>query len=274
MSGDFPKLTFTLRHDGPVPLGDFTDALTRMQGRYGRYIRQQSEVKQRGEEPPARLLIAEIRQGSIVIDLVAAGAAAQVAMDGVGGINNLVEFGKNLAGLLKGFRTGEVSRTEVSIADCDDARAIIRPVLHSDNGGLTLAVNGDNNVVQPILIRVDQPDAQIIDNRAAILRDALAAPQEERAVRVLFVWKRIEDAPGVESGKRSPDKGIIQSLSPIARQVTFADSAVKEAMYRGDQNPFEVGFVVDVKVLLGPAGPAAYMIEALHDTIDLENHDS
>lgn len=263
--GEFtPSLTLTLDHDGPMPLGAFTDALARLSGRYGRYSRSH------GEADAAKLYIAEIRQGSIVIDLVATSLAAQAVIEGAGGLNNLIEFGKNVATLLGKFKSGEVDPAEVNITDCDDARAIIKPVLNSEGGGLTLAVNGDNNIVQPILLNVTQHEAQVIDNRAALLRNTLSTDTEQSVSSALFVWKQIQDGPGVEVGKRSPDRGIIASVDKTARPVVFADAAVKEDMYRGDRNPFEVGFVVDARILLGPNGPAGYRITALHDTIPLD----
>lgn len=264
MGEDVPKLTLTLDHDGPMPLGSFTEALSRLSGRYGRYSRTH------GEADAAKLYIAEIRQGSIVIDLVSAAVAAQAVIEGAGGVNNLFEFGKNVASLLGKFRSGDTNPAEVSISDCDDARAIIKPVLNSDGGGLTLAVNGDYNIIQPILIHLNQHEAQVIDNRAALLRNALGTQIEQSVSSALFVWKQIQDGPGVEVGKRSPDRGIIASVDRTARPVVFADANVKDDMYRGDQNPFEVGFVVDALILLGPNGPAGYRITALHDVIPLD----
>jgi len=264
MGDGFPKLTVTLDHDGPMPLTAFTDALTRLSGRYGRYSRAH------GDDDGARLYISEIRHGSIIIDLVPAAVAAQVVIDGAGGINSLVEFGKNIASLLNRFRSGEVETSEVSITDCDDVRAVIKPVIQTEGGGLTIAVNGDANIIQPILLQIDQHEAKVIDNRAALLRSSLNTEAEQTLNATLFVWKQIQDAPGIESGKRSPDRGIIASVDKVARPVTFADGNVKEGMYRGDANPFEVGFVVDARVLLGPNGPAGYRITALHDVIPLD----
>lgn len=60
----------------------------------------------------------------------------------------------------------------------------------------------------------------VIDNRAALIRNALASPDEETRREVLFVWKQIQDAPGKEVGQRSPDRGIIQSIDGVARAVT------------------------------------------------------
>jgi hypothetical protein len=82
MGEDVPKLTLTLDHDGPMPLGSFTEALSRLSGRYGRYSRTH------GEADAAKLYIAEIRQGSIVIDLVSAAVAAQAVIEGAGGVNS------------------------------------------------------------------------------------------------------------------------------------------------------------------------------------------
>lgn len=265
MLEDAGSLKLTLDHEGPIPLADFTDALHRFDARYARFARSRKSPSE-----DQHLSISRITEGSVVIDLVVAAAAAQSVIAGAGGLNTLVDFGKNVAALLTAFRSSETGDAGVSIADCDDARAMVKPVLNTQGGGITLAVNGDNNVIQPVLIQIDQDEARIIDNRAALIRNALASPDEETRREVLFVWKQIQDAPGKEVGQRSPDRGIIQSIDGVARAVTFADKAIKEEMYRGDINPFEVGYIVDVKVLISPNGIAGYRILAVHDTIPLD----
>jgi hypothetical protein len=260
----FPKLTFTLEHTGPIPLGDFTASLSRVASRYGRFARA------RGAEEDARLYIAEVRQGSIEIDLVSVGAAANAVIEGVGGLNHVIEFGKDIAALLMAFRTGKASPADVSISDCEDARAMIRPALTAEGGGLAIAVNGDNNIVQPILLQIGRSDAQIIDNRAAAIREALAAPEEHLLKEVFFVWDQIRDAPAVEEGHKSPDRGVIAAMDKRPRQVTFAGAEAKEAMYHDDLNPFEVGFIVDAKVMIGPTGPVGYRILKVHEVVEKE----
>nr|WP_313635252.1 hypothetical protein [Brevundimonas diminuta] len=265
MSAEAESLQITLEHEGPIPLADFTDALHRFDARYARFARARKSPTE-----DQHLSITRISEGSVVIDLVVATAVAQSVIAGAGSLNTLVDFGKNIATLLTAFRSPATSSSDVSIADCDDARAIVKPVLNSEGGGITLAVNGDHNIVQPVLIQIDQAEARVIDNRAALIRNALASPDEETRREVLFVWKQIQDAPGKEVGQRSPDRGIIQSIDGVARAVTFADKAIKEEMYRGDINPFEMGYIVDVKVLISPAGIAGYRILAVHDTIPLD----
>ena len=258
-----PVLTFTMEHEGPVPLADFGDALARVAARYGRFSRAV------GGSDEARLYIAHVREGSIELDLVGAASAAQVVIEGAGGLNNLIELGKNVAGLLQSFRTGQATSAEVSLADCDDVRAIVKPVINTEGGGLSIVVNGDNNVVQPLLI-LDQQGAREINNRAALLRSSLSTPTLDTVERVLFVWDQIRDAPAVDIGKRSPDRGIIAAVHNKPHPVTFADPAVKDAMYRMDENPFERGFIVDGKIMLGPNGPAGYLITKVHDVIPLD----
>lgn len=263
MAEPVSPLIITLEHDGPMPLDEFSGALDRLASRYGRYSRQH------GDPDDARLYISRIREGSIEVALVNIAVAAQPLIHAAGSLNTLIGYGKNVAGLLQRFKSGSVSKAEISLADCDDARAMVKPVLHTEGGGLIIAINGDGNTVQPLII-IDAQGAREIDNRAAMLRAELALPQEDRAEQVLFVWDQIRDAPAVEDGKRSPDRGVIAALDAKAHPVTFADPAAKEAMYRTDENPFELGFIVDAKVLLGPRGPAGFRITKLHDTIPLD----
>ena len=114
---------------------------------------------------------------------------------------------------------------------------------------------------------MDEGEARAADNRAALERKDLEQRDENALSATLFVWDQVRNAPGIEEG-RSPDRGIIQEIDGRARQVTFAADDIKQAMTRQDFNPFEKAFVVDAKVLIGPNGPAAYRITALHDVLE------
>jgi hypothetical protein len=258
----FSSLTLKIEHDGPIPLRDFSEALDRFAVRFGRFSRNQGL-----EGAEARLAIASVSSGSAIIELVATGAAAHSVMEAVGGVNNLVEFGRNVATLLNGFRSDQKPADGLTATDCDDVRAIVKPVITTEGGGLSITVNGSHNDIR--VVQIGQDEARQIDNRAAMAKEALADKAERLLEQTLFVWKRIEDTPGVEPGKRSPDKGIISAFDSKARQVSFDDPAVKAEMYGHGLDPFGVGFVVDAKVLVGPNGPQAYLITRLHDTLTL-----
>lgn len=248
-----PSLTFELKHDGPVPLGDFTSALQRIAARYARESRDTDEPQ---------LFIQEVRKGSFIVVLISGltiGAAA------LGGINQLFKFFENMKGMVNHFTTETEPLEEVTKADCDDMRAIASPVIHTLNGNLTIFYNEPG--VPPILL--DQPLALIADNRAAMERRALGDKEEGTEREVLLVWDQVRDAPGVDKG-RSPDRGIVASIDSRPRQVLFASEELKEQMGRHGLHPFEKAFVVDVRVIAGATGPAAYRVIALHDVIDRE----
>lgn len=257
-------MTFVLRHEGPIPLAEFTLALQRLASRYTR------ETKASGTDEEPRLYIAEIRKGSVIVDFVTAHPyALPVAVAGgavafATGYNALHDFAKNL-GELVGHFTGKATKGSVSKADCDDMRALAAPVLHTLNAEIIVTINGTPDPV----FALDEGSARAADNRAATERLELEQRDENTLSGTLFVWDQVKNAPGVEDG-RSPDRGIIQEIDGRARQVTFAGTDIKEAMTRQDFNPFEKSFVVDAKVLISPNGPSAYRITALHDVLDRE----
>lgn len=261
-TADPPKLTFVLEHEGPIPLAEFTLALQRLAMRYSREVRASSP----DDEP--RLYIAEVRKGSVVVDFVARVTdatmwpiAAHVVAEG----NALFTFGKNLKGVIDHF-AGRKTLPLVTKADCDDARAIAGPVIHTLNAQVVMFFAGSEPVP---LIEMDGPTARIVDNRAALERLALTEREANIHTNVLLVWDQVRDAPGVEAG-RSPDRAIIQEIDPRPRQITFASDDIKDQMGRRDFNPFEKAFVVDAKVLVGPGGPVGYTILALHSVLDRE----
>ena len=260
---DWPKMTFVLEHEGPIPLAEFTLALQRLASRYAR------ETKAHGHDEEERLYIAEIRKGSVVVDFVTAHpyaipiAIVTGAVAVATGYNALHDFAKNL-GILVGHFTGKRPATDISKADCDDMRALAAPVIQTLNAQISVTIN--NGILEPIFT-LDEGEARAADNRAALERKDLEQRDENALSATLFVWDQVRNAPGIEEG-RSPDRGIIQEIDGRARQVTFAADDIKQAMTRQDFNPFEKAFVVDAKVLIGPNGPAAYRITALHDVLE------
>jgi hypothetical protein len=264
---DWPKLTFVLEHEGPIPLAEFTIALQRLAQRYAREAR----IAAPQEEP--KLYIAEIRKGSVVVDFVtqhayAIGGGAALALAGAYGVaekaNTLIAFGKSLKKLVDHF-TGKKSAEEITKTDCDDMRALAAPVMHTQNAQIIINYNGGTQE----LVRLDEATAREADNRAAIQRLRLTAQEENVKLGVLMVWDQVRDAPAVEAG-RSPDRGIISEIDPRPRQITFVSEDLKEQMGRRLVHPFEKAFVVDVKVLESPNGILGYRVLKLHDTLDRE----
>lgn len=251
---DADKLVFVLEHEGPIPLAEFTSALQRLAMRYTR------EVKASEPDQEPRLYISEITKGSVVIAFVAAGAI----MTGLGGANTLFTFAQNLKKMVGHF-TGKGDKITVTKADCDDMRALASPVIHTVNGGIHLHIGRDALAV----LELNQAQAFEADNRAALERMALSQQEENLKPGVLLVWDQVRNAPGVEVG-RSPDRGVIFEIDKRPRQVTFASDELKTRMGWHGFNPFDKAFVVDVKVMVGPGGPLAYRVLALHDVLDRE----
>lgn len=260
------KLTIELQHGGPIPLSDFTAALQRLAGRYAR------EAKAAGDGEEPKLYIAEIRKGSVVVDLVTAAQALgpPLALAGVAAasdLNTLYSFGKNLAALIRHF-TGKETKQGITKADCDDMRALAAPVMNTLDGSLSVQQNF--GTINQVVVNLSQDDARVADNRAALERVELSKQEENIHESVLLVWDQVRDAPGVEAG-RSPDRGIIAAIDSKPRQVTFASDDLKAAMGRRMHHPFEKAFVVDVRVLLGPSGVAGYRVLRLLDVIDRDD---
>lgn len=261
----FPRLSFELKHNEAVPLSAFTHALERMNARYARFARGA------GGSDDGKLYIAEIRKGSIIVDLVATGAAATAGFgalaQGLDTANTLWDFAKNTVEVIKFFKHEAPRPAGLTVTDCDDVRAIVGPAAQVEGGGLSIS---GNNVTIGTLIQLTRTEAMEIDNRAATEAAHMREADEAISREVLFVWNQVRDAPAVEQGRASPDRGIISSLGPKALPVTFADPDAKASMTRGDFNPFERAFIIDVKTMIGPKGPTGYRVLKLHDVQPLD----
>lgn len=262
-----PKLTATLDHEGPIPLVEFTVALQRLASRYTR------ETRAAGEDVDTQLYIAEIRKGSVIVELIAQYPGPAMALAGFTGLgavaataNHLFKFGENLKGLLNKAKKGEIP-PEATKADCRDLEALAAPILVTLNASLTFNPNQPGE--EPFGLFTEQ-EAREVHNRAIMRRKELEAADADTHLGVLMVWDQVRDAPGVEVG-RSPDKGIIAAIDKRPKQIRFASDDLKERMGWKGFNPFEKAFVVDVKELIGPTGTMGYTILTLHDVLDRED---
>ena len=213
------RLSITFQHKAPLTLAVFSDAISRIEGRHGRFVRGDDDA-------PQELLIAQIREGSTILELADWLPAVQATIAAVGGIHTVVDFGKDIADLLSGFRKSSIPTDGLTLADCDDARAIVKPAITTTDGGLTLQIVGDGNIVQPILINIYHQDAREIDNRAALARLTLQQRAEAMFKDVLLVWNQVRDAPGAQEGRPTPDRGIIAELKLAPYQ--FASLVLKQ----------------------------------------------
>ena len=68
--------------------------------------------------------------------------------------------------------------------------------------------------------------------------------------------------------KRSSDKAVIEVISERPLPVVIDDEAIKRKMIAGKDNPFLVGFIVDVELITVQGRLRGYRIIKLDDTLE------
>lgn len=135
----------------------------------------------------------------------------------------------------------------VSIRDCDNAANIVKPIIQA--GGV-LNVNVIENVHVHPVDQVDFQRAQRITRHAEKAKSQLLLPHEERHFGVPLIWKTLDRSPPKTDGVRAPDKAVVPMLDERAHSVTFGENtAVKQAIVAGDENPMQMIYYVDIAVI-------------------------
>lgn len=227
-----------------------------------------------GKAAEARLLIPAVSPGSIDINLLpdfvplvaTTGPLFVPLLDKFGLV---VQFAKHIKSLLELFANKE-SRPTLSVADCDDAVNLVKPI--AEHGGTqSISVYRDSSVTN-ILVTDTETARRIIEGATSRKKELQSLlPSPERRQRVAMTWKRM-DRDKVTVKGRSPDKGLIEEIDAKSHAVLFTDelSYLKREMIADEDNPYQQVYFVDVEISRAAGGKvAAYRIVGYHGKDDL-----
>ena len=91
---------------------------------------------------------------------------------------------------------------------------------------------------------------------------------DDTITSVLLTWFQARN----DNKSNVGNKGIIEDISKKPLNITFESDEIKEKMLHSDINPFNVAYVVDVKIQTIQEKPAAYKIVKLHNHFDLNEN--
>jgi hypothetical protein len=253
MINEIPLLTIKIDSKEYISLSDFNEAIEGWNNQYNSFISQRSE-----DDKADRLLIKEIRHGSIVIELVS--ALQPLITD----LNTILSFYTSVKSIFNWLGTKLGSKPELNVDDLNNSKKIIAPVNNHSGRQITVSIEGDNNA--PILI--DSIAASVIAKNAndelSSLVKPIEHPQEhpENKGNVIFKLTQIKD----DENPNKNTKGIIQEIDSKEHIVLFSTIAIKETILRENSNPFRKNYLVDVKIGIVGDVIKSYTILDLHDS--------
>lgn len=263
---DAARIEIIIRNDDPIELLDFTASLTGMA--------REHEARLRAERPgididETRLLIVDVRKGSIILELLPALApiisTAEVT-------NTAVAFVDHLKALADALRLPGGRAQAATTQQLKNMGDTVQAIAKDSSGKLTIAArHQDGEIIQEFV--VSRSDARQISENAAAQRkeieDKSSAPHRKVLMRL-----HQSSVDALKVGKRTSDKGIIERIDETPRALVYVSDAagqkVKDEILKSEGNPFQKGFIVDLDVETVAGKPRVYRILEVHEIIDLD----
>lgn len=271
MAADRPLLQLHVEPAQPVEIHELTAALGSLARQYQSFAMQEGLSEDAKE---AKLYVSSLQPGSIDILLspdwevvitttAAAGPLLAPLMDKV---ELLQKFAARIKKLIALFAEKKDSST-VTVSDCNDATNIVNPIAQRGGTQTFNVIHGD--VVMPVLV-IDAREARQIVENANRNKTAIQSPAAEKRQRVSMIWSRL-DREEAKTGKRSPDRGLIEEIDPAPRTILFTDELgyLKAEMIADEENPLQKVYFVDVEVTRTQGRVNSYRIVGYHGKDDL-----
>ena len=219
-----------------------------------------------------RLLIVDVRKGSIILELTAALApiisTMEVTNTAVSFIEHFKKFGLPLSS--KNGRAPDANTQQLkNFGDTVQAIAADR-----DGQFILAARHSDGEILQEF--KVESLGARNMVENAQAQRREIEDRSSSALKRVLMRLHQSSVAdPKV--GKRTSEKGVIERIDTTPRTLVYVSDLVgqriKAQILQPDGNPYAKGFIVDVDVETVGGRPKVYRILDVHEIIDISDEE-
>ena len=179
--------------------------------------------------------------------------------------NAIVTFAKNLRDGLN-YLVGRAAKPgDLPTSELKDLAKIVEPAAKDGRGNMSITAT-EGATVQ-VSVSFNSLEANAIQNRAEREIEARREPVQKSYNRVLMYWHQASKRPGSQS-----DKVVIEKITERPLKVIFndEDAEIKHKMLSGKDNPFNIGFLVDVDLITKQGRPVAYQIIHLYEVLDDE----
>ena len=244
-------LSIKIKNTEPVELVDLTNSLLCLADEYKHFIGLR-------DGPPAseeiKLYIKEIKTNCIITDLI---ASAPGLLPFMGHAMTVIDFTKFLKDSIGFFIGGHKEFPELDMRSYKNITGFLEPVA-KDNGS-QLNLNGTINGGVHLHFDMTSDDANAVQRRISRKMDQLKEPATGEKSEVLLYWYQARNDPKSVAG----DRAIVESISKMPVK-TIMNPKIKKEMLSGDENPFNLAYIVDLKVETINDNPRVYKITHLH----------
>ena len=263
-------LTLTLDNSQPIALTSFVKAFTSLADEYRDQVRKNADF----ENEDAEIFVKEVRQGSIIADLIPyAIQALPIIASELDQIYLVVEFvnkwKERLISLTEGIVPPGSSKSDLK-RWMDGVEAIARDP--KAKATLEAATFEDGKRQVRAAFTFQSSEAKKIRATASKEIERIEKSQNTEFTRVLMVFTR-SDVSNAKIGKRSGERVLVQQIYDRSLALTYgselAEQRIKHEIRESDENIYKKGFIVDVNVQYVGTRPVAYSIIEVREVIDL-----
>lgn len=270
MHTEFPVRAATIvveiKNSQPIDLLEFTASLTALAREH------ESTLKDGRPDVPVeetRLLVIDIRKGSIILELLPA-LAPFVANAEV--INTSVDFVRNLASAINVLKLPNGRLEAPKAQRLKNMQDAVQAIVRDSAGSMKIeARHQDGEVLQELIITKIEAEA-VAENAATQRREI----EQRSGLRYDKVLMRLHQSSveNVKVGKRTSEKGIIEQVDGSPHSLVYvsdhAGRIIKSEILAPAGNTYQKGFIVDVDVETVSGRPKVYRILDVHEVIDLD----
>ncbi|WP_417794725.1 hypothetical protein [Terasakiella pusilla] len=247
------KLQITLHNRDPVALTDLVQSLMAVSAQFERFIKSNSKPS---PEACTELLIHEVRQGSIVVELVAHSLPMVPLIWGDGAIHEWVNYAKSIMLWLAGKEDKPCQK--ITKTDLDNFSSMVQPVARDDGSQVVFAATSGGSITNHF--HIGHSEARSVQEKVAREIDKTSDPIDNTHFKQYMTWHQIRFDSSLTSGSQA----IIENISKAPKRVVFEDEETKRAMTKGDsrfaRDWQELAYLVDVEVQSVNGTPRAYKI--------------
>lgn len=242
---------------------------------------------ERGGDGSARLIITEMKSGSLEYELAYTGLLAYGLLGGggtsVSTILTLFDLGERIKGIIKYVSGEEEERPkELAPSTARNMEAFLKPLAGRRGAALKLkkvryAERSPDG--RQVVAEMEFTETEIATGMVNLIREADSQPLLEAvtgaphkvAREKLFYWFQLNRGEAKERGQTG-DRGFIKEISDKPLRVYFPSdrSSLKDKMIHSHENPLKKGFIVTADVQYAGEKPALYTIMDVHEVMDLD----
>ncbi len=251
----------------PIELNDFVSAFASIGSEYSRFMKAENPDL----SDDAKIYVSEVRQGSIIADLVPYVMPILQAID-VGLIVD--QFIKRVGDIVRTYQTPGARPDQYTKSELKDVMEGMAAIANDPNGRQdieSIVIEGGQSKIRAAIKFTTQEARTAIGNMREHVR--IIEHHEDhnkRMVLMRFFQSNLKDA---ELQRPSGEQVIIQAIDHRPRPLVYASEMakdrIKHEISESEANIFKKGFYVDVLVDMVGDRVAAYKVTNFHEVIDL-----